>query len=57
VSDDQFGTYSANGYEGQRIIVAPALDAVVVRLGHTPAERYPALDAWRARVLEVLASR
>jgi CubicO group peptidase (beta-lactamase class C family) len=57
VSADEFGTYSASGYEGQRIIVAPALDAVVVRLGHTPAERYPALDEWRARVLEVLASR
>jgi CubicO group peptidase (beta-lactamase class C family) len=31
------GTFSANGYEGQRIIVAPDRDLVVVRLGKTPA--------------------
>jgi len=56
VTADEFGTYAASGYEGQRIIVVPALDAVIVRLGHTPSEHYPALNDWRARVLEVLAS-
>lgn len=57
VSGDQFGTYWASGYEGQMISVVPALDALVVRLGHTPAERYPALYAWRERVLAVLAAK
>jgi CubicO group peptidase (beta-lactamase class C family) len=56
VTGDGFGTYWASGYEGQRIIVAPALDAVIVRLGHTPSEHYPALDAWRNRMLHVLAT-
>lgn len=34
-SDD---TFSANGFETQRIVVSPARDLVVVRLGKTPAE-------------------
>jgi CubicO group peptidase (beta-lactamase class C family) len=55
VTGDQFGTYAASGYEGQRIIVVPALDAVIVRLGHTPTEHYPELNEWRSRVLDVLA--
>jgi CubicO group peptidase (beta-lactamase class C family) len=55
VTGDQYGTYSASGYEGQRIIVVPALDAVIVRMGHTPSEHYPALNEWRGRVLDVLA--
>ena len=55
VTGDQYGTYAASGYEGQRIIVVPALDAVIVRLGHTPTEHYPALNEWRGRVLDVLA--
>lgn len=41
-SDDRF---SANGFETQRIIVSPADDAVVVRLGKTPAELGPNVDA------------
>jgi CubicO group peptidase (beta-lactamase class C family) len=56
VTGDQYGTYWASGYEGQMISVVPALDALVLRFGHTPAEHYPALYAWRARVLDVLAS-
>jgi CubicO group peptidase (beta-lactamase class C family) len=56
VTGDEFGTYLASGYEGQRIIVVPGLDAVVVRLGHTPSENYPALREWSNRVLDVLAS-
>ena len=40
------GTYWASGYEGQRAVIDPARDAVVVRLGHTPAARYPVLRAW-----------
>jgi len=55
VTGDQYGTYWASGYEGQMISVVPALDALVVRFGHTPEDRYPALREWRARVLDVLA--
>lgn len=55
VSGDDYGTYWASGHEGQRIYVVPALDALVLRFGHTKSEHYPALHQWRARVLEVLA--
>jgi CubicO group peptidase (beta-lactamase class C family) len=55
VSADAYGTYWASGYEGQMISVVPALDAVVVRFGHTPEENYPLRMAWRERVLAVLA--
>jgi CubicO group peptidase (beta-lactamase class C family) len=55
VSADAYGTYWANGYEGQMISVVPALDAVIVRFGHTPEENYEPRMAWRERVLAVLA--
>ncbi len=55
VTGDEYGTYWAAGYEGQMINVVPALDAVVVRLGKSPEENGPARDAWRRRVLDVLA--
>jgi CubicO group peptidase (beta-lactamase class C family) len=55
VPGDAYGTYVANGYEGQLIAVVPALDAVLVRLGKTPAEGYPALRAWRHELIGALA--
>ena len=54
VTGDQYGTYWASGYEGQMINVVPALDTLILRFGHTSSDRYPALDAWRGRVLDVL---
>jgi CubicO group peptidase (beta-lactamase class C family) len=55
VSGDEFGTYWANGYDGQMIVIAPALDTVIVRLGRTPAARGLYLRQWRHRVLRTLA--
>lgn len=55
VTGDRYGTYWASGFEGQMISVVPALDALVLRFGHTPDEQYPARYAWRSRVLDVLA--
>ena len=55
VTGDHYGTYWASGYEGQMISVAPGLDALVLRFGHTPEENYPQLGQWRTRVLDVLA--
>ena len=55
VSGDAYGTYWASGYEGQMISVVPALDALIVRFGHTPEENYEPRMAWRERVLAVLA--
>ncbi|HEY1761902.1 MAG TPA: serine hydrolase [Acidimicrobiales bacterium] len=56
VTGDEYGTYWASGYEGQQISIVPALDALILRFGHTPEERAPLLYEWRSRVLRVLAS-
>lgn len=40
------GSFSANGYEGQFIVVAPDLDLVVVRLGRTPLDHKLVTRAW-----------
>ena len=55
VVGDEHGTFWANGYEGQSILVSPGTDLVVVRLGKTPAERYPELKRWRAAVVTAFA--
>ena len=46
------GIFQAQGYNGQRITVVPALDLVVVRLGVTPAELAPALNLWMKRLVD-----
>jgi CubicO group peptidase (beta-lactamase class C family) len=56
VADDPHGSFWANGYEGQAILVCPGLDLVVVRLGKTPAERYPELRDSRSRVVASFAA-
>lgn len=40
------GTFSANGYQGQHIVLCPDRDLIIVRNGATPTERQPALKAW-----------
>lgn len=55
VLGDAFGTFWANGYEGQNIMVCPALDLIAVRLGKTPADRTVALTAWRRGLLAAVA--
>ncbi|MEM1435335.1 MAG: serine hydrolase [Pseudomonadota bacterium] len=47
--------YFASGYDGQRIIIDPEADLVLVRLGRTPVERADAI--WRATgtILDALA--
>jgi CubicO group peptidase (beta-lactamase class C family) len=40
------GSFAATGYEGQRIILRPDIDLVVVRNGVTPYETRAALEAW-----------
>ena len=47
VTGDEYGTYWASGYEGQQISVVPALDALILRFGHTPEESAPLLYEWR----------
>jgi CubicO group peptidase (beta-lactamase class C family) len=56
VTGDEHGTFWANGYEGQSVLVSPALDLVVVRLGRTDASRSPDLLAWRRDVVDAFAA-
>jgi CubicO group peptidase (beta-lactamase class C family) len=51
---DPPGTFAAQGYECQRVVVVPALDAVVVRLGKTPAADAPQVNAAIRGVLAAL---
>jgi CubicO group peptidase (beta-lactamase class C family) len=52
VVGDDLGTFRASGYEGQSIVCCPALDLIVVRMGKSTAEQYPALREWRSAVID-----
>lgn len=54
--DDGWGTFQAQGYATQRIVVCPALDTVVVRLGETPPGHGEAVDAVLGGVLGAVAA-
>lgn len=45
------GMFSANGYQGQYVFVAPARDVVVVRLGESSAEQQPLVREWLAELV------
>jgi CubicO group peptidase (beta-lactamase class C family) len=51
VVGDEHGSFRAAGYEGQSILVVPALDLVVVRLGRTAREHDADLVAWRSDIV------
>ncbi len=51
VWDEPVGAFCAQGYEAQRTLVVPDSDLVVVRLGKTPTERAPRVDAWLQRIV------
>ncbi|MGH1504506.1 MAG: serine hydrolase domain-containing protein [Acidimicrobiales bacterium] len=53
--DDATGAFGCHGYEGQYIVVHPALDAVVVRLGKTDVEQRPAVVGWIEHLFAALA--
>jgi CubicO group peptidase (beta-lactamase class C family) len=44
------GTFSANGYEGQHIVVCPDRDLVIVRNGATPEADQPLVKTWLAEL-------
>lgn len=48
------GSFAAQGYQGQRTLVVPDQDLVVVRLGETPVELKPNLDAWLTALVAAL---
>lgn len=54
VMGDDMGSFRASGFEGQSIMISPGLDLLAVRLGHSPAEMYPALARWREALVDSL---
>lgn len=52
---DAHGSFRASGYEGQSLLVVPALDLVVARLGRSTQDQRPALADWRAAVTDACA--
>ena len=48
------GSFAAQGYQGQRTLVVPDLDLVVVRLGITPVELKANLDRWLTALVDAL---
>ena len=48
------GMFSANGYRGQYVFVAPARDVVAVRLGQSTAEQQPLVRQWLAELVAQL---
>ena len=45
------GIFSANGYQGQYVYVAPAHDVVAVRLGASTSDQQPLVKAWLAELV------
>jgi len=54
VLDDERGTFWANGYDGQSIMLVPTLDLIVVRLGKTDISRGPNLHRWRLDMIDAI---
>jgi len=52
---DPYGSFAANGYEGQRLQVAPSLGLTFVRLGRTDAEHSDTLRAFYRDVADCFA--
>lgn len=52
---DEHGTFWASGYDGQQIVVCPALDLIVVRLGKTSDPDNAVLIPWHKRFIGALA--
>lgn len=55
VEGDEWGSFRASGYEGQAIVISPALDLVFVRLGKTPEDQTDPLVDWRRRLVRAFA--
>ncbi|MGA2835225.1 MAG: serine hydrolase [Acidimicrobiales bacterium] len=51
-----YDTFYASGFQGQRVVVCPRLDLVIVRFGASQEEHYEALLDWCRRVIEKQAA-
>jgi CubicO group peptidase (beta-lactamase class C family) len=51
----ELGAFGAHGYEQQYILVVPACDLVIVRLGKSTAPTHPAVRQWMRDVVGCFA--
>lgn len=51
--NDGLGSFAANGYAGQHLVLVPPLDLIIVRNGDTPAERRPQVWAMLRRIIDL----
>ena len=49
------GSFSANGYEGQHVVLCPDRDLILVRHGATPTATQPAVKAWLRDLTEAFS--
>jgi CubicO group peptidase (beta-lactamase class C family) len=50
---DDMGTFWASGFDGQSLMLCPALDLMAVRMGRSPEDHHnPNLTAWRAALVD-----
>lgn len=52
VVPDGLGTFQCQGYDGQRTIMVPALDLIIVRLGQTALENRARLNDFMTKLVE-----
>ena len=55
LSEDRFGTFFAQGYSGQYMLLVPALDLIVLRLGNTPVDRRPHVVGLLRQIISLFA--
>lgn len=53
----QDGLFYASGYDGQRIVMVPERDVIVVRLGRTPADQIDTFDAALTDLVDLFGAR
>jgi CubicO group peptidase (beta-lactamase class C family) len=56
VHDDPHGTFAAHGHRTQRVLVSPALDTVLVRIGDTDPDQAEHVDTALGQILAAVAA-
>lgn len=55
LSEDRFGSFFASGYSGQYLLLVPALDLIILRLGNTSVDRRPHVVRLLHQIVQLFA--